>query len=162
MTAVPWLILTLAVVAAGMFLLWRVMRNRHTWSEDMVERVRTTAVYRKLWPVIAPYEGRCVEQILLRREGVTIRLFRPMKEQVRFQFTAHGLDEVDSAEVLQALARALARDLPMLDDPDKFWLVRKTMPRDLGRQDVWFEYNVQPAYRDALLRADYDRPGERR
>ena len=85
-------------------------------------------------------------------------MFRPYKEVIRFSYAAHGLDDVENTEVLQALAQALAVDVPMLDDPKKFWFTRRSAPMDVGHRDVWFEYNVQPEYRDDLLRAAYDKP----
>lgn len=153
-----WIILVLAAAAAALYVLRRVMQNRQDRDAAMVERVRTTALYRQLFPTLEMCENCCVEQILIRREEITIRMYRPMNEVVRFNFPAQGLDTVDRPEVLQALAKAMAVDVPSLDDPDKFWFVRKTAPRDLGQQDIWFEYNVQPAYRDVMLRAWYDRP----
>ena len=153
-----WLIPVLAAVAIAVFIAWHVLRDRHEMALTMAERVRTTALYRQLYPVLRECEGRCVEQIMLRRSEVVIRMFRPYKEVIRFSYAAHGLDNVENTDVLQALAQALAVDVPMLDDPKKFWFTRKSAPMDVGRQDVWFEYNVQPAYRDDLLRAAYDRP----
>ena len=153
-----WLIPALAVLAAALLLCWRVARDRHEMAQMLAERVRTTALYRQLYPVLRECEGRCVEQIRLRRTEVVIRMFRPYKEVIRFSYAAHGLDDVENTEVLQALAQALAVDVPMLDDPKKFWFTRRSAPMDVGHRDVWFEYNVQPAYRDDLLRASYDRP----
>ncbi len=153
-----WIIPALAAAAAALFLLRRVLKYRQDQEAALVERMRTTALYRQLTPLLVRCQNCCVEQLLIRREEVTIRLFRPMNEVIRFNFAAQGLETVDAPEVLQALARALALDVPMLDDPDKFWFVRRSAERDLGRKDVWFEYNVQPGYRDEQLRAWYDRP----
>ena len=100
-----WLIPVLAVLAAGVFLCWHAMRNRHDMAVTLAERVRTTALYRQLYPILQECEGRCVEQIKLRRTEVVIRMFRPYKEVIRFGYAAHGLDEVENADVLQALAQ---------------------------------------------------------
>lgn len=154
----PWIILALLLLATGLFCLLRVMQFRRDQENALIERVRTTALYRQLYPTLEMCESCCVEQVLIRRGEITIRLYRPMNEQVRFNFTAQGLDEVEDETVLSALAKALPLDVPSLNDPDKFWFVRKTAPRDMGRRDVWFEYNVQSAYRDEMLRAWYDRP----
>ena len=153
-----WISPALAVLAAGLFLLRRLLQNRNDRDAALIERARTTALYRQLLPTLEQCEHCCVEQILVRSEEVTIRMYRPMNEVVRFNFAAQGLDAVDHPETLQALAKAMAVDVPSLDDPDRFWFVRKSSPRDLGREDIWFEYNVQPAYRDVMLRAWYDRP----
>ena len=153
-----WLILALMLLAAGLFCLLRGMQFRRDQENAMIERVRTTALYRQLYPLLEPVENCCVEQVRIRREEFTIRFFRPMNEQVRFNYAAQGLDTVENEVVLTALAKALPQDVPSLNDPHKFWFVRKSAPRDMGRRDVWFEYNVQPAYRDEMLRAWYDRP----
>lgn len=153
-----WIILALIVLAAGLALVKRIVQNRHEQEQLMMERVRTTAVYRAFYPTLEQCQRCCVEQILIRREEITIRMFRPMNEVVRFNFAARGLEPVDNPDALQALARALALDAPMLDDPRQFWFARKSAPRDVGQPDVWYEYNVQPEYRDRMLRAWYDRP----
>lgn len=151
-----WIILALAALAAVLYVLRRVLQYRHDRDVALIGRMRTTALYKQLLPLIEHYDGRCVEQILIRSEEVAIRLYRPSNKVVRFSFAAHGLDVVDRPEALEALARALAVDAPSLDDRSKFWFVRRSAQRDLGARDVWYEYNVQPAYRDALLRAAYD------
>ena len=153
-----WIILALAAAAAGLFLLQRIVSNRQERDRMLMERVHTTALYRAFYPTLKRSAQCCVEQILIRRGEITIRMFRPMNEVVRFNFAAQGLEQVDNPLALQALARALAMDNPALDDPAKFWFVRRTARRDVGQPDVWYEYNVQPAYRDAMLRSWYDRP----
>lgn len=153
-----WIILALAVLAVALYVLRRVLQYRHEREAALIRRVRTTTLYRRLLPLIRHYEGRCVEQIIIRREEVTLSLYRPMRTKIRFNYAAHGLDVVDRPDTLQALARALAVDAPSLDDRNKYWFVRRSAARDLGEPDVWYEYNVQPAYRDTMLRASYDRP----
>ncbi|MBQ2954462.1 MAG: hypothetical protein IJE07_13105 [Clostridia bacterium] len=153
-----WMIPALVAAAAVLYVLRRIAANRNEQERMLMERVRTTALYRAFYPTLQRCERCCVEQILIRREEITIRMFRPMNEVVRFNFAARALEPVDNPAALQALARAMAMDSPMLDDPDKFWFVRKRSARDVGQPDVWYEYNVQPAYRDTMLRAWYDRP----
>ncbi len=154
----PYLIAGLLAAAAALFCLLRVMQYRRDQEAALIERVRTTALYRQLYPTLELCENCCVEQVLIRQEEITIRLYRPMNEQVRFNYAAQGLDPVQSETVLTALAKALPMDVPSLNDPEKFWFVRRSAPRDMGQRDVWFEYNVQPAYRDEMLRSWYDRP----
>lgn len=153
-----WIILLLLILAGALLLTRRIIANRQERESLLIERVRTTALYREFYPMLEMIGQCCVEQILIRREEITIRMYRPMNEVVRFNFAARSLEPVENPEALQALARALAVDAPILDDPDKFWFVRKTAPRDVGQGDVWFEYNVQPRHRDEMLRSWYDRP----
>ena len=152
-----WIILALAVAAAALFVLRARLKFRHDRATALTGRVRTTTLYRKLLPAISDYEDACIEQILIRREEVTVRLFKPVRKVVRFNFAAHGLTPVDNPDVLQALASAIGQDMPSLEDRSKFWFARRSAERDLGQKDVWYEYNVQPAFRDLQLRAAYDR-----
>jgi len=153
-----WIILALAAAAGALYLLRRTVKDRHDRELELIERSRTTALYRQLYPILVQCENCCVEQILIRAEEIRIRMYRPMNQVVRFHFEEHGLDVIDQPEALSALAKAIPMDVPSLDDLDKFWFVRKTAPRDAGGSDVWYEYNVQPDHKDLMLRAWYDRP----
>lgn len=153
-----WLVLALAAAAVALFLLRRAVKDRHDRERELIERSRTTALYRQLYPILVQCEECCVEQVRIRPEEVRIRLYRPMNRVISFRFAERGLDPVDQPQALEALARAIATDAPSLDNPDKFYFVRKTAPREAGGRDVWYEYNVQPDYKDVMLRAWYDRP----
>ena len=157
-----WIILVLAMAVAALFMLRARLKFRNDRAVALADRMRTTTLYKQLLPVISDYEDGCVEQILIRSEEVAIRLFKPARKVVRFNFSAHGIPPVENPDALQALARALPQDLPSLDDPSKFWFARRTANRDLKTKDVWYEYNVQPAFRDLQLRAAYDKivPGD--
>lgn len=152
-----WLIAGLAVAAVVLAaVLWKV-KDGHERDRAYTERVRTSAMYRQLYPVLEMCEQCCIEQVLIRETEVRISLYKPMNRQVRFVFEEHGLDAVDQPQTLKALARAVALDVPRLADPGKFYFVTRSAPRDVGRRDVWYEYNVQPDYKDVMLRAWYDK-----
>ncbi|MBQ7850227.1 MAG: hypothetical protein IJ343_10925 [Clostridia bacterium] len=152
-----WLIAGLAVAAAVLAAaLWKV-KDLHEQEKAFTERVRTSAMYRQLYPVLEKCQECCIEQVLIRETEIRIVLYKPMNRSVRFVFEERGLDAIDQPQTLKALAKALALDVPQLADPDKFYFVTRSAPRDVGRRDVWYEYNVQPDYKDVMLRAWYDR-----
>ena len=153
---VGWLILVLAVAAAGLAVTLRVLKDRNERETALVERVRTSALYRQLFPILERCQDACIEQLLIRGEEIRITMYRPMNRVVRFVFAEQGLDAIDQPQTLRALAHAVARDVPCLGDPDKFYFAMKCSQREIGGRDVWYEYNVQPDYKDVMLRAWYD------
>lgn len=151
-----WVILGLAVAAAVLAIALRQARDRHDRDNALIERVRTSALYTRLYPLLEKCDECCIEQVMIRPEEVRITLYKPMNRVVRFMFEEQGLDPVDQPQTLRALSRAIVMDVDCLGDPDKFYYVEKSAPRDVGTKDVWYEYNVQPDYKDQMLRAWYD------
>ena len=151
-----WLIAGLAVASAARALTLRQVRNEHDRDTALIGRVRTSALYTRLYPLLEQCDECCIEQVLIRAEEVRITLYKPMNRVVRFVFEEQGLDPLDQPQTLRALSRAVALDVACLGDPRKFYYVEKTAPRDVGEKDRWYEYNVQPDYKDQMLRAWYD------
>ena len=94
--------------------------------------------------------------MLIRAEEIRIVLYKPMNRTIRYVFEEQGLDPVDQPQTLKALARAVAMDVDCLGDPARFYFVEKSARRDVGARERWYEYNVQPDYKDQMLRAWYD------
>jgi len=151
-----WLIMGLLAAGAVLLLTLRQARNTQARNTALVERVRTSALYTRLYPLLEKCGECCIEQVLIRPEEVRIAFYKPMNRTVRFVFEEQGIDPVDQPETLRALSRAVALDVECLGDPDKFYYVEKSAKRDMGTRDVWYEYNVQPDYKDQMLRAWYD------
>ena len=151
-----WVILALAIAAAVLAVTLRQVRDRHERDTALMERVRTSALYTRLYPLLEKCDECCIEQVMIRAEEVRITLYKPMNRVVRFVFEEKGIDPVDQPQTLRALSRAIAMDVECLGDTDKFYYVEKSAPRDVGAKDVWYEYNVQPDYKDQMLRAWYD------
>ena len=151
-----WLILVLAIAATALAVVVRQLRDAHDRDTALIERVRTSALYTRLYPLLAKCDECCIEQVMIRSEEVRITLYRPMNRTVRFVFEEQGLDPVDQPQTLRALARAIAMDVSCLGDPKKFYYVERSAQRDVGTRDRWYEYNVQPDYKDQMQRAWYD------
>lgn len=151
-----WIILGLAAVATVLALTLRRVRDDHERETALLERVRSSALYTRLYPLLDKCGGCCIEQVMIRPEEVRIRLYKPMNRTIRFVFTEHGLDPVDQPQTLKALARAISLDVECLGDPKRYFFLERSAPRDVGGRDQWFEYNVQPDYKDVMLRAWYD------
>jgi len=151
-----WMILALAIAAAVLATVRWHVRDRHERETALIERVRTSAMYTRLYPLLEKCGECCIEQVMVRPEEVRITLYKPMNRTIRFMFAEHGLDPVEQPEALRALSRAIALDVECLADPDKYFYLERTAPRDAGGRDQWYEYNVQPDFKDVMLRAWYD------
>ena len=133
-----------------------IIGRKRSVSGVLMERMRSSDMYVRLYPVLVKTRECCVERILIRPEEVRIILYKPMNREYRFEFEAHGLDNVDRPAALRALAQAIALDIPDLADPGKYYFSTHTAPRDGGGSYHWYEYAVQIAYKDQMLRAWYD------
>ena len=151
-----WMILGLAIAAAVLALVLRQVRDLHARDTALIGRVRTSAMYTRLYPLLEKCDEFCMEQVLIRSEEVRITLYKPMNRTIRFVFEEQGLDPVDQPQTLRALAQAVALDVDCLNDRSKYFFVARSAPRDVGKPDRWYEYNVQPDYKDRMLRAWYD------
>lgn len=151
-----WVILVLAVAAAGLAIALRQVRDAHERDTELIARVRTSALYTRLYPLLERCRDCCIEQVMVRGEEIRITLYKPMNRTVRFVLEEQGLDPVDQPQTLRALARAIALDVDCLGDPDRFFFVARSVRSDVGATIRWYEYNVQPDFKDQMLRAWYD------
>ena len=151
-----WIIAGVIVVLAVLYLLRRRLMARQQREATLMARMRSSAMYGRLYPVLVKAGQCCVERIIIRPEEVRIVLYKPMNREYRFNFEAHGLDPVDRPQALRALSQAIALDVPVLADPSKYYFSTHTAPRDGGGNYHWYEYAVQIAYKDQMLRAWYD------
>ncbi|MDD6050904.1 MAG: hypothetical protein PUC00_06480 [Clostridiales bacterium] len=152
-----WIIFGAVLMLMALFLLRRSLMLRQQQEAVFMERMRSSEMYVRLYPVLLKCRDCCVERILVRPEEIRIILYKPMNREYHFSFEAHGLDPVDRPAALRALAQAIALDVPMLADPKKYYFSTHTSPRDGGGSYHWYEYAVQIPYKDVMLRAWYDR-----
>ena len=151
-----WIIAGAALLLAALYLVRKVLTRRQHREATLMARMRSSAMYGRLYPVLVKCGQCCVERIIIRPEEVRIVLYKPMNREYRFNFDAHGLDPVDRPQALRALAQAIALDVPVLADPAKYYFSTHSSPRDGGGNYHWYEYAVQIAYKDQMLRAWYD------
>ncbi|MBQ8201172.1 MAG: hypothetical protein IJZ74_05330 [Clostridia bacterium] len=151
-----WIIAGAAAALAVLGMVLRRLKRRHRREEVLMARVRTSAMYSRLYPVLEKCNQCCIERVLIRPEEVRIVLYKPMNRTFRFIFEAYGLDPVDQPPALQALAQAISLDVECLGDTGKYYFSIHTAPRDGGGSYRWYEYVVQPDYKDQMLRAWYD------
>ena len=151
-----WIIAGAVVLLVALYLVRRRLAARQRTEATLMARMRSSAMYGRLYPVLVKCSQCCVERIIIRPEEVRIVLYKPMNREYRFNFEAHGLDPVDRPQALRALAQAIALDVPVLADPAKYYFSTHTAPRDGGGSYHWYEYAVQVAYKDQMLRAWYD------
>ena len=151
-----WIIAGAALLLAVLYLVRKGLTQRQHREATLMARMRSSAMYGRLYPVLVKCGQCCVERIIIRPEEVRIVLYKPMNREYRFNFEAHGLDPVDRPQALRALAQAIALDVPVLADPAQYYFSTRTAPRDGGGNYHWYEYAVQIAYKDQMLRAWYD------
>ncbi len=151
-----WIALGAAAALCILYLVLRRMKRRQYRADLVVGRMRTSAMYSRLYPVLERCGQCCVERVLIRPEEVRILLYKPMNRSFRFVFEEYGFDHVDQPVALTALAQAIAVDVPDLGDTAKYCFSTHTAPRDGGGSFRWYEYTVQPDHKDRMLRAWYD------
>lgn len=153
-----WIIAGGVVLLAALFLLRKRLLVRQRQEATLMARMRATAMYGRLYPMLQRCSRYCVERVIIRPEEVRIVLYKPMNRVIRFVFEEHGLDPVDRPVALRTLTQAIVRDMPFLGDVRKYYLSTHAAPRDGGGTYHWYEYTVQVDYKDMLLRAWYDQP----
>ena len=149
-----WLMLSLTALIALAAALVRV-KKVHSRQELLQERIRTSESYLCVRPLLERCRTLKVESISFRPGAVIVRLYAPPGKTLKCVFEEHGLDDV-APEPLMALAQVAAEDLPMLADNQKYFFkaYREEVGGDLLR---WYEYMIQPGYKDSVLRERYDR-----
>lgn len=159
--------MTWGIVTAGAALLLilvallHAQRRRNRLEKEMVERARTTDLYRALYPVLRTANRCCVDRVLIRRDEVRIVLFKPMNSVYRFVFEERGFDRVNDPKVLKALALAISADMDHLRDNRCYsFSVRQDITAQ-GDKVHWYEYNILPYYKDTLTKAWYHQPKSR-
>lgn len=153
-----WIIAGVIVILAVLYLVRRRLTVRQHREERLMERMRSSALYTRLYPVLVKCGQCCVERVIIRPEEIRIVLYRPANREYRFHFEDHGLDPVDRPVALRALAQVIGREVRMLGDPTKYYFSVHSAPRDGGGSYHWYEYAVQIDYKDMMLRAWYDQP----
>ena len=150
-----WLfLLTLLALAALAIILLRV-RRIHSRQALLVERIRHSETFVCVKPLVERCRTLKVESIVLRPDAVIVKLFAPPGKTLKCVFEEHGLDEAEP-EPLLALAQVAAEELPELGENRKYFF--KAYREDWGGEVMhWYEYMIQPAYKDAVLRQRYDR-----
>ena len=150
-----WVIAGAVLLLAALYILRRRLARRQSRETTFMNRMRETDMYQRLYPVLNKCRECCVERIIIRPEEVRIVLFKPHNREYRFDFEAHGIDPVTRPVALRALAQAIAVDLPILAETDKYYFSTHSAPKDGGGNYHWHEYAVQIPYKDMILRAWY-------
>lgn len=150
----PLIILCLlALIALGV----AAVKFRRYYSRQALlqERIRRSEAYLCVRPLLERCRTLRVERITLRADRVVVTLFDPPGRKLQCVFEEHGLDDMEP-EPLLALAQTVTADLPMLGDSQRYFF--KTYREDAGGVLLrWYEYMIQPDYKDAVLRERYDR-----
>ena len=153
MSAGLLILCVLALVALGV----AGLRLRRYFNRQALlqERIRRSEAYLCVRPLLERCRTLRVERITLRPDRVVVTLFDPPGRKLECVFEEHGLDSMEPVP-LAALAQTVTTDLPMLGDSQRYFF--KSYREDGGGVILrWYEYMIQPAYKDAVLRERYDR-----
>lgn len=150
-----WLAGLCVAALIGLAVLVTRLKGVHSRQELLQERIRTSETFLCLKPMLNRCRALRVERVSLRPDRVVVTLYDPPGRKMQCVFEEHGLDPVEP-EPLLALAHAVAEELPMLGDNQRYFF--KVYREDAGGVTLrWYEYMVQPDYKDAVLRERYDR-----
>lgn len=150
-----WLFLLTLLALAALIVAALRLRRFHDHQELLQERIRNSEAFMCVRPLLERCRSLRVESIVFRPDAVIVKLFAPPGKTLKCVFEEHGLDEAES-EPLMALAQVAAEELPMLKDNRKYFF--KAYREDRGGEVLrWYEYMIQPAYKDSVLRERYDR-----
>ncbi len=141
------LILILLAVVALMVIVLRLEREQRR-QREAVRQVRESKLYAHVYPLLRKYEHESIEQVMLDRSGLYIRLFYPAGRMLTYRFEMHGLHPIPE-DRLYPLAQALGVDLK---DLSKSAQVRLQRLRARSRQ----------RRARALLRIQHHNPLQRR
>ena len=149
-----WLVF-LALAAAGLAVIVVRLRKLHNRQALLQERIRTSETYLCLKPLLERCRTLRVERINFRPNAVIVTLYDPPGKTLKCVFEEHGLDNPEP-EPLLALAQAAVTELPVLGDNRCYFF--KAYREEVGGQVLrWYEYMIQPGYKDSVLRERYDR-----
>ena len=150
-----WLfLLTLLALAALTVALIR-FRKIRGHQELLRGRIRNSEAFLCVRPLLERCPTLRVESIVFRPDAVIVKLFTPPGKTLKCVFEEHGLDDAEP-EPLMALAQVAAEELPMLGDNRKYFF--RAYREEVGGETLrWYEYMIQPAYKDSVLRERYDR-----
>lgn len=151
-----WIIGGLALALVVLFAVLRRLRAQHDREVTLMNRMRSSPLYIRLYPTLEQCRKLGVETVVIRPEEVRIILYRPQKRTIRFIFSEYGFDPVDQPAALLALSHAIAADVECLSDPKQYFASTHTEPRDAGGSFRWYQYQIQPDFKDYMQRAWYD------
>lgn len=150
-----WLLFVGTLVVIGLAAALVRMRRVHSRQDLLQERIRDSEAFLCVKPLLERCRTLRVESIVFRPDAVVVKLFAPPGKTLKCVFEEHGLDEAEP-EPLMALAQAVVDELPMLGDNRKYFF--KAYREEVGGEVLrWYEYMIQPAYKDSVLRERYDR-----
>ena len=148
--------LLVAVLIGGVGLLI-FLRRENARQALLVERMRTTAAYGLLQPLLQKSASLHVESVTIRPEGLKVTLYPPPGKTLQCDLASYDMDPLEEAP-LEALVQLVTAEIPNLGNSKRYFL-RRYRERVGETRIHWYQYMIQSAYKDEVLRAAYDRPG---
>ncbi len=146
-----YLLILLAVLTAAAVIALHHIRRTDKLQTRMAARVRTTALYGHIYPLLLACDSPYLESLTVRPEGISLRLYEPLGSETKYTFKKHGLDE-PTPETLEAVAHAIAIDLPILQDDRHYAFKPHTATDHRGQRYRWYAYTVKPEHKSRMLR----------
>ena len=144
-------ILFLAASAVIVFLAALRQRKQTREEEQMVLRLRGTELYSHIYPFFERHDDLWLENLILREEGLSIRVIYPFGQMDHYTFAAHGRDNL-TQDTLYALAMAALVDIHILQNRSHYAFRTYHDTLGSGQRVYWYEYAMRPHWRKKVLK----------
>ncbi|MBQ9943014.1 MAG: hypothetical protein IJO67_01500 [Clostridia bacterium] len=138
----------IALIGAGVLLM---VDHRSRQREALrVERMRNSALYWQLKPLVEFSRRHDIDTIRVERDLIAFFSVCPPGKVGEFVPTQFGYAPLSAHKTL-ALAQLLAEDLPQLQSSAKYRFHRYSVIRPNGTKDNAYQYTIRSSYKTALV-----------
>ena len=139
------------VLVAALSLLIYCRRERQKEIYRM-EALRSSRLYKDLYPLIQRASSRDLDQVRVERDRVTITLVYPPGTRGVFELRQSGHFQMSRTRT-RVMAEVIAEDLEILQDGGKYSFARRRITRANGSVDYSYVYTIRSPYKDAVVAA---------
>lgn len=152
--SVVWLVVCLAVIAGSILALaWRsCVKARQL--QLRVQKLYSSQIFDDMLPLLKAAKKHLVEQVLVDKTGVVIRLLYPVGNEMAFLMRANGYQYLTN-EQQEAMRAVWEECVPKLADRNRYYLNRKRVKLINGDVEYHYSYIMLNAYKNKLVRAPY-------
>ncbi len=141
--------LVLCCVFAALFLLVFERRQR-AQEHERVNRLRLSALYRQLRPMIEYCKRWDLEQVRVERDRITVTRVSPPGKLWEFIPMRHGYRPFSRSRA-HAICLLLSEEFVDIADPAKYRCKRYTIIRPNGKRDYGYVFTIRSPYKDSLV-----------
>ena len=141
--AVPIFSLT---IAAMLFIRYRRVQQEIT---QLIQRLRDTALYRRLYPLLMCSANHGLEEVYVFPGGICFRTITPTPRTRWFIFAQEGFDDL-TADTVSILIQAMAVDVACLGQRS-LYVLEQGEERTGEEKYTWYAYRLYPHCKDRCL-----------